>query len=258
MKCFVIMPYGSRESDPGRKQGLDSLYDHFIRPAVESVPVPGSSGKHVVCHRGDKAPGPGESITYIIENLVLSELAIADLTGRNANVFYELGVRHAVSDNTILISESEEDVPFDLRGQRLILYKRNFEGGGRLRTEISKAVPIATNRVVSIVFPAAVQHCCVSLSNRYFWPLAGHIQADHALFSGTIVRWDPARTRTTLPIANISASTGVAAALVNNRHCCHPLVSIWDFTRRHRLPRRRRFQAFLRNHGRRTGHGFSS
>jgi hypothetical protein len=94
----------------------------------------------LICHRGDKEPGPGEIITHIIENLVLSEFAIADLTGRNPNVFYELGVRHAVNDNTILISESVDDVPFDLRGQRLILYERDFEGGGRLRNEITKAV----------------------------------------------------------------------------------------------------------------------
>jgi hypothetical protein len=140
MKCFVIMPYGNREKDVLRKQELDGLYEHFIRPAVESVAVGGHANKHVLCHRGDKEPGPGEIITHIIENLVLSDLAIADLTGRNPNVFYELGVRHAVNDNTILISESEEDVPFDLRGQRLIVYKRDFEGGGRLRTEITKAV----------------------------------------------------------------------------------------------------------------------
>jgi hypothetical protein len=140
MKCFVIMPYGNREKDPLRKQGLDGLYEHFIRPAVEAVVLPNDPTKHVICHRGDKEPRPGEIIAHIIENLVLSELAIADLTGRNSNVFYELGVRHAVNDNTILISESEEDVPFDLRGQRLILYKRDFEGGGRLRSEITRAV----------------------------------------------------------------------------------------------------------------------
>jgi len=134
------MPYGNREQDQRRRQELDSLYEHFIRPAVEAVAIPSDPNGRVHCHRGDKEPGPGEIITHIIENLVLSELAIADLTGRNPNVFYELGVRHAVNDNTILISESEEDVPFDLRGQRLILYKRDFEGGGRLRTEITKSV----------------------------------------------------------------------------------------------------------------------
>lgn len=134
------MPYGNREKDLHRKQELDGLYEHFIRPAVEAVAIPSHANGHVLCHRGDKEPGPGEIIAHIIENLVLSEIAIADLTGRNPNVFYELGVRHAVNDNTILISESEEDVPFDLRGQRLILYRRDFEGGGRLRTEITKAV----------------------------------------------------------------------------------------------------------------------
>jgi hypothetical protein len=68
MKCFVIMPYGNREEDPRRKQELDGLYEHFIRPAVESVVIPGRNNEHVLCHRGDKEPGPGEIITHIIEN----------------------------------------------------------------------------------------------------------------------------------------------------------------------------------------------
>lgn len=140
MRCFVIMPYGNREKNARRKHELDSLYEHIIKPAVEAVTIPGETTANVRCHRGDKEPGPGEIVAHIVENLVLSELAIAELTGRNPNVFYELGVRHAVSDKTILISESEEDVPFDLRGQRLILYTRDFDGGVRLGKDITRAV----------------------------------------------------------------------------------------------------------------------
>jgi hypothetical protein len=140
MKCFVIMPFGNRLVDPQRKQQLDLLYEGLIKPAVESVRIPGRPDERITCHRGDKEPRPGEIITHIIENLVLADIAIADLSGRNPNVFYELGVRHAVNDNTILIAQSEEDVPFDLRGQRLIIYQCDFEGGVRLRNALVEAI----------------------------------------------------------------------------------------------------------------------
>jgi hypothetical protein len=140
MKCFVIMPFGNRLSDPQQRGQLDVLYEGLIKPAVESVRLPGQPDERITCHRGDKEPRPGEIIAHIVENLVEAEIAIADLSGRNPNVFYELGVRHAVNDNTILIAQREEDVPFDLRGQRLIIYERDFEGGVRLRNALVEAI----------------------------------------------------------------------------------------------------------------------
>lgn len=140
MRCFVIMPYGNLSGNPERKRDLDLLYGELIKPAVESVALPGKPGAFVKCHRADKEPRPGEIVMHIVENLVLSEISIADVTGRNPNVFYELGVRHAVNDNTILLAQSEEDIPVDLRGQRYIIYQRDFQGGVRLRNEIVSAV----------------------------------------------------------------------------------------------------------------------
>jgi hypothetical protein len=140
MKCFVIMPFGNRLTDPQHRRQLDLLYEGLIQPAVESVRIPGRPEERISCHRGDTEPRPGEIITHIIENLVQADIAIADLSGRNPNVFYELGVRHAVNDNTILIAQSEEDVPFDLRGQRLIIYQCDFEGGVRLRNALVDAI----------------------------------------------------------------------------------------------------------------------
>jgi hypothetical protein len=140
MRCFVIMPFGNRLTDPAQRRQLDLLYDGLIKPAVESVRVPGRPDERITCHRGDKEQRPGEIISHLIENLVQADLAIADLTGRNPNVFYELGVRHAVNDNTILIAQAEEDVPFDLRGQRLIIYQCDFEGGVRLRNALVEAI----------------------------------------------------------------------------------------------------------------------
>jgi hypothetical protein len=140
MKCFVIMPFGNLLSDPDRRRQLDLLYDGLIKPAVESVRIPGRPEETIACHRGDKEARPGEIISHIVENLVEADISIADLSGRNPNVFYELGVRHAVNDNTILIAQSEDDIPFDLRGQRLIIYRCDFEGSVQLRTALVHAI----------------------------------------------------------------------------------------------------------------------
>ncbi len=67
------------------------------------------------------------------------------LTGQNPNVFYELGVRHAVRNNTILIAQDIADIPFDLRGQRTIPYKYDPAELRKLERELNAAlVKIAT------------------------------------------------------------------------------------------------------------------
>jgi len=90
--------------------------------------------------RADKSARPGEIITHIIENLVLADIVIADLSGRSPNVFYELGVRHAVNNNTILIADDLDDIPFDLRGQRTIIYKWDAEQMLRLQKSLKDAI----------------------------------------------------------------------------------------------------------------------
>jgi hypothetical protein len=139
MRCFVIMPFGDPQADPEQARKLDQIYTNWIKPAVESVEIPGSPGR-VVCHRADKEMRPGDAIAHIIEQLVDSEIVIADLTGRRPNVFYELGVRHAVNNNTILIAEDAEDVPFDLRGLRTIIYRYDPESMLKLRDSLSSMI----------------------------------------------------------------------------------------------------------------------
>lgn len=142
MKCFVIMPFGNNNSD--------SIYLNWIKTAVEEI-------EHVEfkinCHRADKSLRPGEIITHVIENLVESELVIADLTGKNANVFYELGVRHTLSTNTILIAQDINDIPFDLRGHRIITYKFEPDSMLKLKKDIQESILSILNSQDSIDNP---------------------------------------------------------------------------------------------------------
>jgi hypothetical protein len=138
MKCFVIMPFGNPDLDAGHARRLELIYSEWIKPTVESIKYDAESC--IACHRADKELRPEEIVNHIMENLISSDLVIADLSGRNANVFYELGVRHAVNNNTILIADNLADVPFDLRGLRTIIYTYEPEQMNRLKRSLEQAI----------------------------------------------------------------------------------------------------------------------
>src|SRR5689334_15801453 len=113
IRCFVIMPFGNPQLDEHTARRLDRIYNQWIKPAVEELHLPTDPTLRFVCHRADQSARPSEIITHVIDQLATAEIVIADLSGRNPNVFYELGVRHAVNSNTILITNDIDDVPFD-------------------------------------------------------------------------------------------------------------------------------------------------
>lgn len=140
LKCFVIMPFGNPGVDPQRARMLELLYTQWIKPAVESIQWDQARNILIECHRADKTEKSGEIITHIIDQLVTADIVIADLSGQNPNVFYELGVRHAVHNNTILIAQDIEDIPFDLRPLRTIQYRYDPEGMLIFRNRLIDAV----------------------------------------------------------------------------------------------------------------------
>lgn len=78
--------------------------------------------------------------THIIQDIATlisrSRIVVADCTGKNANVFYEIGIAHAIGREVILITQSMNDIPFDLRHLRAIPYLNNGEGLTALQTKI--------------------------------------------------------------------------------------------------------------------------
>jgi hypothetical protein len=69
-----------------------------------------------------------------------SRMVIAECTGRNANVFYELGIAHTLGKPAILITQQLEDTPFDLRHLRIIVYKDTDEGREALKQQLERAI----------------------------------------------------------------------------------------------------------------------
>lgn len=112
-QCFVIMPFSKTRSC--RSEDWTEIYRNVIKPAVEGA------GFNYECRRSDGLAG--NIIEDILDYLNRADLVIADLTDRNPNVFYELGVRHALRRGTILITQKIAHVPFDLRPYAIQEYR---------------------------------------------------------------------------------------------------------------------------------------
>src|SRR5688500_11983423 len=110
--CFVISPIGAEGSDIRKR--ADQVLCHIIAPAVEAC---GYDYK-----RGDQIAAAGVITAQVTHLLMNCPLVIADLSGHNPNVFYELSIRHSVSKPCIQMIDAQDKVPFDVADQRTILY----------------------------------------------------------------------------------------------------------------------------------------
>jgi len=119
--CFVLMPFGRKPDDQGRIIDFDAVYQQVIAPAVGQANFEGI--------RADEERIGGTIHKPMFERLMLCEFAIADLTIANPNVYYELGIRHAMRPrSTILLSRSGTRLPFDLALARAIPYNLDADG----------------------------------------------------------------------------------------------------------------------------------
>lgn len=86
----------------------------------------------MISMKGDEEFVPKDVLQHIVKSIVKSRIVIANLNGRNPNVFYELGIAHALNKPTILIAHINTEVPFDLKNQYLVLYRNETELKERL------------------------------------------------------------------------------------------------------------------------------
>jgi hypothetical protein len=115
--CFVLMPFGIKDDPTGRARiDFDRVYQLAIKPAIAAagmVPI-----------RADEDRTGGILHKPMFERLLLCEYAVADLTTANANVFYELGVRHTARPcTTVAIFASHQPIPLDVAFLKAIPYQ---------------------------------------------------------------------------------------------------------------------------------------
>jgi hypothetical protein len=119
--CFVMMPFG---------QWMDAYYKEIFVPAIKEA------GMEPI--RADELFSTGSVIEQIWEQISGAKVLLADLTGKNANVFYELGLAHAAHKPVVFTTGNLDDVPFDLRHLRVAVYDiRDPAWGEKLKTSLS-------------------------------------------------------------------------------------------------------------------------
>jgi len=119
--CFVLMPFGQKADEAGRMVDFDKVFTGVIAPAVEAA------GLDVI--RADQEIVGGSIHKPMFERLMLCEYAVADLTATNPNVYYELGVRHALRPHTTVLTFSDRtQLPFDLASMRGVRYGLDDKG----------------------------------------------------------------------------------------------------------------------------------
>lgn len=120
--CFILMPFGKKPDTSGSIVDFDAVYKDLIAPAIKEAELEPL--------RADEEMTGGIIHKPMFERLILCEYAVADLTTANANVFYELGIRHAVRpySTALLFAEGGGRLPFDVAPLRAMPYRLTPDG----------------------------------------------------------------------------------------------------------------------------------
>lgn len=122
--CFVMMPFGEH---------FDDMYKSVLVPAIEAA------GYKPV--RGDDAYSIRPVIDDIFHEIRSAAVLVADVSGKNPNVNYELGVAHGLNKSVLIIAQDIEDIPFDYRHLRSIVYNQHDDSwAGELSNKITNTL----------------------------------------------------------------------------------------------------------------------
>ncbi len=119
--AFIVMPFGCKQGSQGQWINFDQIYARLIKPALEAAGFDP--------FRADEETTSGDILTDMFQELLLADLVVADMSIDNANVFYELGVRHAFRKRGVVhIQCGRGTMPFDVFNVRTIRYHIDDKG----------------------------------------------------------------------------------------------------------------------------------
>ncbi len=150
-KVFIACPIGADDS-PERARS-DKLLKFVINPVVEELL--GVTPEDSIV-RADKIGEPGRITTQILRGIVESDVVIADLTGTNPNVMYEVGIRQAILKPLVLMTEKGQKLPFDLNDLRTVFYQLDLDhfqsAQAELKSHLEKALAGAVSPLDQALF----------------------------------------------------------------------------------------------------------
>ncbi len=140
--CFVVMPFAG---------AIGGYFHHIYDPAIKKA------GLKAVRADADIF-GTGKIIDQIWSGINSAKVLVAELTTRNPNVFYELGLAHALNKPVVLVSSNEQDVPFDLQHIRVIYYDVTDPfWGQKLIEKVAENIVSALKNPEEAVFKRALE-----------------------------------------------------------------------------------------------------
>jgi hypothetical protein len=125
--CFVIGPIGEPKS--GVREWANKILKYVLQPALKKCGYENPL-------RADQISKSGMITFEVVQHLLFDDLVIADLTYRNPNVYYELGIRHAVRKPFIQVIREGEEIPFDAKDLRNIKIDTDVEVAAKAPTEL--------------------------------------------------------------------------------------------------------------------------
>lgn len=147
-RCYVSAPLGRKSLPDGRTIDHDQVYGEGVRPVLERL-----GGQAV---RLDEIVGGAITMKSVLASLVSCEVMVADITGSNPNVMYELGIRHALRRNvTVMIMAAGGHIPYDLAYSRVLVYQIDEagqvseDGMTQFRANLSQAVREGLARITN-------------------------------------------------------------------------------------------------------------
>lgn len=153
--CFVLMPSGNNDEYSGGPDEADLVYNDIIRPAVQR-----GMGVDTEIIREIDRKEAGAITPNIIRSIARADFCVVDITGRNPNVFFELGVRYSIKKTgTVLMRQAKRTpIPFDISGYRVIDYNsfRRNQAIEELASYLSEGK--STDSVVYDVLPTMEVH----------------------------------------------------------------------------------------------------
>jgi hypothetical protein len=152
--CFVIMPFGQKpdQERDAEMVPFDDIYEYIIKEVVVER-------LGLRCIRCDEIPEPGWIHADMLELIYQADIAIVDISTLNPNVFYELGVRHTLRPTgTILMRKKGTQIPFDIRGLRVINYDLDLKSAREAKDTLEQFIRNSLQRqaqdsIVYDVFP---------------------------------------------------------------------------------------------------------
>jgi hypothetical protein len=157
-ECFFIAPIGEEGSDVRRRSNL--VLKYIVKPAAAELGL--------TAVRGDELDSPGQITLRIIDHILHANTAVADLTGRNPNVFYELAVRHTARLPTALIvAKSDPPLPFDIQQMNTIRFDHtDLESADYCRQSVATHLRAALGGALDSPITASIDLRSLEAGNR--------------------------------------------------------------------------------------------